>query len=93
MNHANLGNLAGGSLGGGLGMTGLNSMMPLGGLVPESAMAPPASSAVVDMLEIPGKGRCSVFFARYNVEDNHFANIPFFFKLKLNKIFHLIKHF
>ena len=73
MNHANLGNLAGGSLGGGLGMTGLNSMMPLGGLVPESAMAPPASSAVVDMLEIPGKGRCSVFFARYNIRNNRFG--------------------
>lgn len=67
MNHANLGNLPGSSLGGGLGMTGMGSMMPLGGLVPESAMAPPVgSSAVVDMLEIPGKGRCSVFFARYH---------------------------
>ena len=65
MNHANLGNLTGSSLGAGLGMTGLSSMMPLGGLVPEIAMAPPVgSSAVVDMLEIPGKGRCSVFFAR-----------------------------
>ena len=59
-----LANLAGSSLGGGvMGMSGLNSMMPIGGLVPQTAIHP-ASGAVVDMLEIPGKGRCSVFFAR-----------------------------
>ena len=59
-----LANLTGSSLGGGmLGMSGMSSMMPLGGLVPPSAI-PPAGTAVVDMLEIPGKGRCSVFFAR-----------------------------
>ena len=57
-----LANLTG--FGGGImGMTGLNSMLPLGGLVPPTA-ALPASSAVVDMLEIPGKGRCCVYFAR-----------------------------
>ena len=61
-----LANLTGSSLGGVMmGMTGMNSMMPLGGLVPQSAIHPPGGpGAVVDMLEIPGKGRCSVFFAR-----------------------------
>ena len=48
-----------------MGMPGLNSMMPIGGLVPTSALAPAVGpSALVDMLEIPGKGRCSVYFAR-----------------------------
>ena len=48
-----------------MGMPGMNSMMPIGGLVPTSALAPAVgSSALVDMLEIPGKGRCSVYFAR-----------------------------
>ena len=58
-----LGNLTATGFGGIGGMAGLNSMMPLGGLVPPTA-ALPASSAVVDMLEIPGKGRCCVYFAR-----------------------------
>ena len=48
-----------------MGMPGMNSMMPIGGLVPTSALAPAVGpSALVDMLEIPGKGRCSVYFAR-----------------------------
>ena len=58
-----LANLTGSSLGM-MGMTGMSSMMPLGGLVPQSAIHPAGPTAVVDMLEIPGKGRCSVFFAR-----------------------------
>ena len=59
-----LANFTGSSLGM-MGMTGMSSMMPLGGLVPQSALIQhQGPTAVVDMLEIPGKGRCSVFFAR-----------------------------
>ena len=58
-------NLSGTGFGGGIiGMNDLNSMMPLGGLVPPTAALPSSNAAVVDMLEIPGKGRCFVYFAR-----------------------------
>ena len=65
-----LGTLAGMGGGGLIGMNGINSMLPLGGLVPTSAGLPTTGmmgdNKLVDMLEIPGKGRCYVYFARYN---------------------------
>ena len=65
-----LANLASTGLGGGIMATNdLGSMYPLGGLVPPTAGLPAAGmlgdSMMVDMLEIPGKGRCYVYFARY----------------------------
>ena len=65
-----LANLASTGLGGGImGTNDLSSMYPPGGLVPQFGGLPATAmlggdTKMVDMLEIPGKGRCYVYFAR-----------------------------